>query len=57
MNIDMVSMLSLDIRIDLTGDSFEQVFTVYYNDKYVVVLALNVKGNNEVRIKHIIMIF
>ncbi|MDQ7108439.1 methicillin resistance protein FmtA, partial [Staphylococcus aureus] len=30
-----------------------QVFTVYYNDKYVVVLALNVKGNNEVRIKHI----
>ncbi len=28
-----------------------QVFTVYYNDKYVVVLALNVKGNNEVQIK------
>lgn len=37
----------------LNGGFFGQVFTVYYNDKYVVVLALNVKGNNEVRIKHI----
>ncbi|CAC7577130.1 FmtA protein involved in methicillin resistance; affects cell wall cross-linking and amidation [Staphylococcus aureus] len=37
----------------LNGGLFGQVFTVYYNDKYVVVLALNVKGNNEVRIKHI----
>ncbi|HCX2173245.1 TPA: beta-lactamase family protein, partial [Staphylococcus aureus] len=37
----------------LYGVFFGQVFAVYFNDKYVVVLASNVKDNNEARIKHI----
>ncbi len=56
MNIDMNFYVKPTLN-RLNGGFLQKVFTVYYNDKYVVVLALNVKETMKFESNIFIMIF